>query len=203
VNSRLCCLIHTKGCCRLPNDCQLHYHAGNRVLTYGWTIISQHIWNITILMHAIFGIQITIENSSTGKHSIYIHKLGYHTFRYGALLFISCRRWHSGTRLRLSWWRCTCAFAPPACLWSCCCAIFTTMAAIHVIFANHCRVAFDHSLHLVIPGNLKTLLLLFLDCSVTFIDWLLCFLYCCTQIPSYGHFGHIPGETHVGLFKLY
>jgi len=41
------------------------------------------------------------------------------------------------------------------------------------------------------------------DFGARFCNQLLRFLCCGARKPSYEHFGHIQGKTHVGLFKLY
>jgi hypothetical protein len=69
----------------------------------------------------LLAIGIKIEKSSAGKRSMYIHISGWHTLCFGALTVTRWRRWRSGPRWRPSWWRCTRAFAPPACLWILCC----------------------------------------------------------------------------------
>jgi hypothetical protein len=76
------------------------------------------------------------------------------------------------------WWRCTLVFAPEACLWIFRSAILPKKAAVRLIFANHCRVSFDRSLHLVLRGKINTLLLLFSDFGARFLYQFLCFLYC-------------------------
>jgi hypothetical protein len=57
-------------------------------------------------------------------------------------------------------------------------AIMSRKAAVRLIFAIHCQVSFDRSLHLVMPGILHTPLLLFSDFGASFIDQLLRILYC-------------------------
>jgi len=135
--------------------------------------------------------------------SMYIHICGWHTCCFGPLIVISWHRWRFGPRWRPFWWRCTLAVAPPVCRWIFCGAILARKPAVRLIFANHCRVSFDHDLHLVMRGKLNTPLLLFSDFGARFLDELLCFLYCGVWYPSFGHFGHIHGKRHVGLFKLY
>jgi len=155
------------------NGCKLHYHAADSVLTCGWIFICQQIWNTIFIVHAILGIWIKIEQTSTGKWSMYIHISGWHTFCFGALRFLAVirwRRWRSGPRWRRSWWRCTCAFAPPVSLWILCCAILARKAAVRLIFPNHCWVSFYRSLHLVMPGKHNTPLLLFSNFGTWFLD---------------------------------
>jgi hypothetical protein len=55
---------------------------------------------------------------------MYIHISGWHTFCFGALIFIRWHRWQFRPRWCPSWWRCTLAFAPPACLGIVCGAIW-------------------------------------------------------------------------------
>jgi len=173
VNSRLHCHVHSKGCCRLQNGCQLHYHAADSVLTWGWTMISQQIWNKIFIAHAILGIWIKIEISSTVKRSIYIHILGWHTFFFGALSSLTVirrRSRRSGPQWRWSCWRYTCAFAHPASLWILCCAILPRKTAVCLIFLNHCRVSSHRSVRLVMPGKHNTPLLLFSNFGTWFLD---------------------------------
>ena len=51
-----------------------------------------------------------------------------------------------------------------------CGAILARKAAVRLIFANHCRVSFDRSLHLVMPGKLNTPLLFFSDFGTRFLN---------------------------------
>jgi len=64
---------------------------------------------------------------------MYIHISGWHTIHLGALCSLTIARrcmWHSGQRCHRFWWRCTCFFAPPACLWILCSAILASKAAV-------------------------------------------------------------------------
>jgi len=189
-----------------PNGCQLHYHVADSVLTCGWTIISQQIWNRIYIMHAILGIWIKIEKSSAWKWSMYIHLSGWHSSSFGALSCLTVIRWRGwrfGPVRCRSWWRCTRAFEPPACLWIRCCAILARKTAARLILTNQCQVSFHRSLHLDMPGKQNTPLLLFSDFGVRCFDSLLCFLHSGTRKPLFSHFGHIQGKMLVGLFKLY
>jgi len=137
---------------------------------------------------------------------MYTHISGWHTFCCGALSSLTVsrrRRWRSGHQWRRSWWRCTCAFVPPASLWILRCANLARKTAVCSKFPNHCRVSFYRSLHLVMPGKHNTLGLLCSNFSEWFLDQLWRFLNCGTRKPFFCHFGHIQGKTHVGLFKLY
>jgi len=206
VNSRLRCHVHSQGCCRLQNGCQLHTHAADTVLTCGWTFISQQIWNEIFIAHAILGILIKIEYSSTGKWSMYIHISGRHTFCFGEMsspTVIRCCTWQSGPHWRWLLSRCTCAFVPPASLWILCCDILARKTAVGLIFLNNCWVSFHHSLHLVMPGKPNTPIHLFSNFGARFLHQLLRFLTRSTWKPAFSHFGHIQGKTHVGLLKLY
>jgi len=138
-----------------------------------------------------------------GKRSMYIHTCGWHTFCFGALFIIRWHRWRFGPRWCRSGWWCTVAFAPQLCLWIFCGAILARKAAICLIFASHCWVSFDRNLHLVVPGKLDNLLLLYSDFGARSLDQVLRFLYSGAWKPSFGHFGHIQGKTHIWLFKVY
>jgi hypothetical protein len=76
-------------------------------------------------------------------------------------------------------------------------------AAVRLIFANYCKVSFDHRLHLVMPRKLNTQLLLFSVFGPRLLESMLRFLYSSAWKLSIGHFGHIQGKMHVGMFKLY
>jgi len=73
----------------------------------------------------------------------------------------------------------------------------------HVVLTKHSLVSFYRNLHLFMPGKLNTPLLLFSDLGMRFLDQLLRFLCGGVRIPSFGNFGHIQGQAHVGLFQLY
>jgi len=135
-----------------------------------------------VITLAIFGIRFKIEKLSTEKRSMYIHISGWHTFDFGYVrcLIVTgwntrrcwwmwCRFWF-GLAESLSW-RCTRAFASPACLGILCCAILAREAALSLIFPKHSRVSFHGSLHIFIPRKIHSpLLLLFLDCGLRFLD---------------------------------
>jgi len=53
------------------------------------------------------------------------------------------------------------------------------------------------------PRKLNTPLPLFWDCWARCLDQGLHFFYCSARKPCLGHFGHIQGQEHVGLFQLY
>ena len=91
----------------------------------------------------------------------------------------------------------------PACLQILCRAILARKASGRVVLTKHSWVSFYRSLHLFTPRKINTPLLLFSDLGVSFLDHILHFLYCCAWNPSSGHFGHIQGQAHVGLFQLY
>ena len=154
----------------------------------------------------ILGIWIKIKKLSAGKRSMYIDVSGWHTFCFGALsslTVIRWRRWRSRLRWRPSWGRCICAFASPVLLSILCYALLARKAAACLIFTNHCRVSFYRSIYLVMPKKHKTPLLLFWEFGARFVNQLLCFLYCGTRKPSFGHFGFIQCKTNVAVFKLY
>jgi len=67
-------------------------------------------------------------------------------------------------------WRCTCAFAAPACLLILCGAILARKAARQLVLTKHCRVSFNRSLHHFVPRKLNTPLLLFSDLGAWFLN---------------------------------
>src|SRR5882757_3457903 len=147
-----------------------------------------------------------IEKLSVWKWSMHIHTPGWHTFYFITFVSLSVTwwcRWRSGRRCRRFWRRCGGSFAPPAGLRILCCTILAWKAAGRMIFVNHCRVSFHRSLHLLMPRKLNSSLLLFSDFGARFLNQLLRFLYCGARKPAFGHFRHIPGKAHVGLFQLY
>jgi len=87
-----------------------------------------------------------------------------HTFDWrsvSSLIVTGWHRCHSGRTWRQLWccmaesvWcRCTHAFVLPVCLGIPHYAILAWMAAVHLIFPNHSRVSFHHSLHMSMPKN--------------------------------------------------
>jgi len=124
-------------------------------------------------------------------------------------------RWCSGQIWRWLWsqlWsllsvlvaqRCTCFFLPPACSGSFCGDILYSKTHVRLVLTKHGRVSFNHSLHLVIPSKPNTPQLLYLDLGTSFLDSILYFLYPGVPKPYFGHFGHIQGKVHIGLFQRY
>ena len=115
-------------------------------------------------------------------------------------------QWWSRPRSRLSvWvgWGCTCSFGSPVCLLMLCGAILARKAAGRLVLTKHCRMSLYHRLHLLMPRKPKTPLLLFSDLGAWFVNKLFCFLYCGTEKPFFGHFGHIQRQVDVGQFQLY
>jgi hypothetical protein len=154
----------------------------------------------------ILGKSLKIENLSTGKRSMYIDISGWHTFCFGCFTSLTDSRWHrwcSGPTWHWSWWRCTRGFASPACLWIHCRAILGKKSAGRLILTNHCQVPLQCNLQIVMPGKQNTSPQLCSDFGKRFLNWLMHFLYSGLQKPFFGHFGHIAGKTHVGLFKVY
>jgi len=100
------------------------------------------------------------------------------------------------------WWRCTHAFASPACLGIWCYAILAWKAAVSLIFPQHRQVSSHRSLDIVMPRKLNTPLLLFSDFHPRLLDQQLGLLFCGTRKPAVGHFGHIQGQAHVRVSKL-
>jgi len=125
---------------------------------------------------------------------MYIHLSGWHTFNFwtvSSLIVTRWNRWHSRrTWLRFEcwlsesvWWRCTCAFVPPACLQILYCAILARKEAVHVIFMKHSRVSYHRSLHIFIPRKTNSPVRLFSDFGARFVHQVLRFLYCGTWNP--------------------
>jgi len=100
-------------------------------------------------------------------------------------------------------WRCTCSFASPACLQILCGAILAWKAAGRLVLTKHCWVSLYRSLHLFVPRKLNTPLLLFSDLGAWFLNEVFPFLDCGARKAFLGHFGHIQGQAHVGLFQQY
>jgi len=151
----------------------LHCHAAESVLTSGWSVISQPIWNISFIVLPILGMCIKIQNLSIGKWSVYIHISRWRTFYFGALTFLTIIRWRwwcSRQRWSQLWWRCTSFFALPLGLRIPCCGILVRMVAIDLIFTNHCQVTFHCCFYLFICKKLNTSLLHLADFGVKFVD---------------------------------
>jgi len=101
------------------------------------------------------------------------------------------------------WQRCTGSFVSPACLRMFCCVIWARKASWRVVLTMHSWGSFYRSLHLFNPRNLNTLLRLFSDFGVRFLDHILRCICCGIRKPFFGHFGHVQRQVHVGLFQLY
>jgi len=117
----------------------------------------------------------------------------------------SAQRWHRfWCRLSVSvGWRCTHSFAPPVCQQILCGAVLARKASVRMVLTKHKRVSFYRSFQLFMPRKPNSPLLLFLDFGTRFLDEVLRNLHCGVHKPSCGHFGHIQGQAHVGLFQLY
>jgi len=189
----------------------MHYHATDSVLTSGCSFISQHIRNEMYIAITGLGTCTTISNLSVGKWGKYIHISGWLTFIMRTLssLIVTCwHRWHSGWRWRPFWsrlsvcvlWRCTHSLAPPACLPIHSSACLARKEAVHLILTRHSRVSFYRGRHISMPRKFSAPHSPISDFSVRILDQALHFLHSGTQKPSAGHFGHIQGKAHVGLF---
>ena len=171
-------------------------------------------------MVAILGICILCEKLSTGKRIVWINISGLqigNLKRLSSGIVTGWRGWRSGQRWRswqwwcqlCSWlsasvgWRWTCVFASPACLRIPSRAILAMKGSICLVLTKHGQVSFCCSLHLFMPWTLNTPLLLFLDFCARFLNLILIFLSCSWRKPAFGHFAHIKGEAHVGLFQLH
>jgi len=119
--------------------------------------------------------------------------------------------WHSGHSWRPLWGRlsvsvrsgCTCSFASAACLQILSCAIVAKKPSGHVVITTHSHGSVYRSPHICMPIKLNTPLLHFTDLSARSVDAVLRFHYCSVRKPFFGHFGHMQGQAHVGLFQLY
>jgi len=208
------CRFRSIGCSGLQTGCQLCYHTADSILTSGCSFISQHIWIEICIVLAIVGRCIKSKKLNTGMKCMWVRISGRQIDHMGTLSSRSVNSWggwHFGPRWRPlgSWlsasvgWRCTCSFASPSCLPMICSAILAKKASGCVVLTKWSRVSFDCSLHLLMPRKLDNLLLLFSDLGVRCLDQELRLLYCGARKPSFGHFCHIQGQAHVGLFQLY
>jgi len=100
-------------------------------------------------------------------------------------------------------WRSTCCFRSPVCLQIRCGTMLARKASGRVVVTKHSRVSLDCSHPHWTPQKLNTPLVLLSDLGVRFLGQILHLLYCGTWKPFFGHFGHIQGQAHVGLFQLY
>jgi len=99
--------------------------------------------------------------------------------------------------------KCTCTFASTQRLWRLCCAIVPMKTSGDVVLTKHSRVWWYRSLLLFMSGKLNTPPLFFSDLGTRFLHLILRFPHCGARKPAFGHFGHIQGQAHVGLFQLY
>ena len=100
-------------------------------------------------------------------------------------------------------WRCPGSFASPSRLQYRLGAIWARKASGIVILTKHRQVSVYRSLPHFMPRKFKTPLLHFSDLGMRFLDQTWCFLHCSVRTPAFGHFGHVQGQAHVGLFQLY
>jgi hypothetical protein len=100
-------------------------------------------------------------------------------------------------------WRCSCCFTSPSCLHIVWGSIVARKAFGHAVVRKHSRVSFLRSLDLCIPRTFKRPHLAFSDLGSRLLDPILHCLYYSFRIPASGHFGHIQGYAHIGLFQLY
>jgi len=178
--------VHSIGCSRLQNGCQLQHQAADRVVTSGCSFIGQQIWKTMFIELAILAICIKILKLSFEKRSRYIHISRWHTFdfwTFRTLIVTGWCRWHSRQRWRWFWcrlsalavWMCTHSFAPPVCLRILRCASLAREAAVCLIFTNHSKVSFYCRLHLSSSRKLDSPLPLVSDFGVMFLEQVLCF----------------------------
>jgi hypothetical protein len=99
--------------------------------------------------------------------------------------------------------RCTSSFVSPVRLRILCGAILARKAFGRLVLTKHSLVSCYRCLHLVMRRKLNTMLLLFSDLSMWFLDQISRFLCCGAQKPAFGQFRHVQGQAHVGMFQLY
>jgi len=135
-------------------------------------LCTQQIWNQKLIVLAILGIWITIAKLTIGMQRMYIHTRGWHTFYFITFMSVTGTwwgRWSSGwrqpseRRCRRFCWRCGSSFTPWACPRILYCAILAWQADVWLIFINHCRLSFYHSLQLLMTRKLNSSLLRLLD----------------------------------------
>jgi len=121
------------------------------------------------------------------------------------------QRWHCrqrGGRFRchlfpsVRWW-CAWSFQSPPYLQILSRAIWARKASVCLILTNHRWGCFYRSLHLLTAQKFDTLHLLFSEFGARILNQIMHSLYCGLWKPACGHFGHIQGQAHVGLFQLY
>jgi len=100
-------------------------------------------------------------------------------------------------------WRCTCSFVCRACLRFLRGALSVWKEASHLILKKHCQVTIYCSRHRFMPRTLNTPLLHFSDLGAWFRNELFRLPYCGARDTFFSHFGPIPWQPHVRLFKLY
>jgi len=159
---------------------------------------------------AILGRYIESTRFCTGKICMFIHISGrqINNLRMlsagsvtGCGRYCSAQRWR---RLSMSVGRrYTCSFTFPACRRILYSAILARKETGHMVLTKLSRVACYCSLHIVILQNLNTPNLFISDLSPRYRDQLLLFLHCTMWNPTFGHFSHIQGQVHVGLYLLY
>jgi hypothetical protein len=194
-------------CSCLQNECLLHYHTTESVLTF----ISQHTW---IKIGIVLGILIIFKIFRTRKSCLRIPISGGQLHDFSRLSSGSVTGWGAWRPVR-RWsrpWiplsasgggRCTCAFASPACLRILCGAILARNGAGRLVLTKHCWVSFYRSLHRFVRRKLNTPLLFFSDRVAWFLYEIFRFLNCGARKVVFGHFGHIQRQAHVGPFQLY
>jgi len=206
--------VHSIGCSRLQNGCQLHYHTVDRVLTSGCSFISQHIWIKICIVLAILGICIMGKKISALGRSMSIHISSRQIDYLGTLSSAIVTRWCgccSGHRSRRRWSQlsasvvssCIYSLASLACLQILCGAISARKASIRVVLTKHCQGSFYRNLHQFMLRILNYLCLLFSDFSTGLLDQILRYLYSKVRKSSFGHFGNIQSKADVRWFQLY
>jgi len=165
-------------------------------------------------MLAIRGRCIQRKQLSTGSRFVAICISGWLIVDLGPLsagTVTSWGGWRFGRRWRRLWsWlsvsvgaRCACSFASPVyprILWR---TILAWTASGRLLLTKHSRVSFYCRVHISMPRNLNTPLLLYSDVGVRWCDRTLGFLCCRSQKAFLGHFRYIQSKPYVGLFQLY
>ena len=153
--------------------------------------MSHQRWIKVLIVLAILGICIKIDNLSTGKRGKYIYLSQWHTLDFGylsCLIVTGWSRWcfwlkwcQFWSRLTDSlWWRYTDAVASPVSVKIVCGAIVAREVAIRLNIRNHSRASFHRCFHKLITRRLNLPLHLLSDLALCILELELRFLVCVT-----------------------
>jgi len=117
----------------------------------------------------------------------------------GSQLWSRLWRWPSASVGR----RCTCSFQSPVCLRILFSATVARKVFSCVVLTKHSRVSCYCSCDHFNLRRRNTPLSFFSDLGLKFLNQISRFLYYRVRTPFFGHFRHIQGQAHVGLFQLY